>query len=70
MQVDLKISGSIRKLSLTPKDALVISVDRPITFEVSERLKSHLQKVFPDNKVIVLGPELELSVAGEQIEDQ
>lgn len=55
----------IAKLELSPGDALVARVDRPIAEEAANRLRAALERMLPKTKVLIIPPGIELSVVGK-----
>lgn len=48
-------------LRVEPGDVLVVKADRPMTFDVAQRIKKQVKEVFPDTPCLVLDG-LELGV--------
>jgi hypothetical protein len=54
---------AVEVLNLQPSDVFVIKTKGPVTDEVAHRIVGHMQRVFPDHKCLVIGPDMELSTA-------
>ncbi len=49
-----------------PGDTIVIKSDRILSAETMERMKQHMQRIWPDSKVAVLAADLDLSIVREE----
>lgn len=52
----------IAKLVLGPGDILVLKSARKLPIDRAEAIKRHLKVVVPDNKVMIVDPDFEISV--------
>ncbi len=53
--------AEVRKLSLAPGDTVVIKLGQSLSAEVAERIKSNLEPRFPENTILVLDEDVDLS---------
>lgn len=62
----LKITGQIRKIAVRPGDVILVSiVNDLIDAETTEEIKQKVQSCFPESKVLVCGPDVEIKVMRE-----
>jgi hypothetical protein len=54
---------AVEVLNLQPSDVFVIKTKGPVSDEVAHRIVGHMQRVFPDHKCLVIGPDMDLSTA-------
>jgi hypothetical protein len=47
---------------IEPNDVIVVQCEDPIDDELGERIRQWLSPVWPDRKIVVHGPEVELKV--------
>lgn len=62
---DEDLEFQIARLELSPGDALVAQVDRPITDEAASRIRAAIERVIPKTKVLVIPPGMVLTVVGK-----
>jgi hypothetical protein len=65
MEVGIKIIGAfeIAKLRLEPDDILVVKVDRPLSKEVTDRIRKHLAGLLPQGiKTMIIERGVDLAV--------
>lgn len=67
MDINLEIKGEISKLSLKPDDVLVVKLHIPnlplaTFYKIAERVREQVARVFKNNKVIIHGDYMDLSI--------
>lgn len=63
MNVDLKITGDVQRMTLGPNDHLVVTVSHPVSREVREQIRNELREVLQaDRPIMVINPGLTLQV--------
>jgi hypothetical protein len=71
MAVDLTLTGDIQALRLGPNDALIVRVNRTIDQREANELREALATLLPPNtRFLVVGSDIEFSVAGRAEESQ
>jgi hypothetical protein len=63
----LRIIGNVQRLALRPGDVVVVLCDGAICDATAARLRSEMQPLFPDNKVLVLGDGLKIAAVGAAV---
>ncbi len=64
-EVGIKLVGTLEigKLQLAPGDVLVVKTDRPMSQDVTERVRKHLKGLLPQNvTIMIIDRGVELSV--------
>lgn len=56
------ITVEVAKLTLAPGDVLVVQSEKILSFDICERIRHLIEPMLPGNKVLVISPQLEMSV--------
>jgi hypothetical protein len=66
MELELRFTGDVQRLTLGPNDALVVTVDRPINRDQSEAIQAYCRKALGENtKVLVIDSSAQVQVMSE-----
>jgi hypothetical protein len=60
--VSLPSVTRIQSVPANADDVIVVEVDHAISIETQERIKAHLQKVWPDRKIVVLDKSIQIKL--------
>lgn len=52
----------VQRVTLRPTDVVVVRLERELSADGERRLREHVQRTFPENPVLVLGPEADLEI--------
>ena len=63
ISLDGKPIGEVKRLAVQPDDVIVIEATNPLPMELVDRMRLHLDGVFPGHKVLVLDRGMTLRVA-------
>jgi hypothetical protein len=61
---DIRILGDLQRLALGPDDAVVLTVERPLTRDQFDRIKHQVNAEFPGRKIVVLDCNVRLATMG------
>jgi hypothetical protein len=62
--------ADVKTLTLKPGQTLVVQTETLLPASIRERLRNGLQEVFPNNKVLVIGKDLQLMVVDDERTNQ
>ena len=54
--------ADVKTLTLKPGQTLVVQIENQLPFHLMEKLKGRFQEVFPNNKLMVIGKDVQLMV--------
>ena len=60
----------LKKVSLKPGDVLVFKTTRNLSQQEMERIKHACSYIFPDHKIIILDPGIDLGVVSVEIKQE
>lgn len=63
LMVGLPATATLTSAKVEPDDVIVVECDELFSQSTAERIKDHLQSVWPHRKVVVLGHGLHLKIA-------
>lgn len=63
LMVGLPATATVSSAKVEPDDVIVVECDDYISHETAERIKAHVQSVWPGRKAVVLGQGLHLKIA-------
>lgn len=63
--VSLPATARISVADVKPNDVIVVECDAPISHEIAKRIRLHVQDVWPNHKVLIVGDGLRIKIASE-----
>ena len=60
------VQMEIAKLALKPGDTIILKYAGKLSYEIMERLKTHIELFFPGHRALVLDQGLELQVVTQE----
>ena len=58
--IELVVRGDLYALKIAPGDVIVVRMLRRITAEQAERIREQFTEVLPDNRLLLISPDMEI----------